>query len=122
MDSGPWFSLQVREPGHQYTVSFGLKSSDVVLWAAYPRREDGAKIVILPKTFRLLPDSDQAELLNRLRVIAPMISIAPAGLFQLPMHLLATDDRLSELKALLESAQAMAERHRPRAAEHTLKL
>lgn len=74
MDPSRW--LERRQPGDQNTVSFGLEGTGTVLWAAYPRSEDGAKVVVLSKSFRRLPARDQAALMSGLSEVAPELKLA----------------------------------------------
>jgi hypothetical protein len=100
--------LEVREPDDQNRVSFCLIDSKIVLWAAYPRYDDGAGIVVLPRVFRRLDLSEQESLLDRLLDIAPKCSIKQGGLLQTPMHFLASDRALDGFLKLLEAAAGTA--------------
>ncbi len=113
----PERGLKVREPGDQRTVSFSLDESDVVLWAAYPRGGDGAKVVVLPRIFRRLPEDEQIELLHRLTEIAPKVITAGTGLLQLPLHLLATTQALHGFLALLGVALGFVRKYREATAQ-----
>ena len=104
----PTRRLVLREPGDQHTVSFGLPNSEAVLWSAYPRNEDGAKVVVLPKRFRRLPRSRQEELLQALHEVAPSVRITGTALLQFPMHLLCSDAALSAFHRLLAIASTCA--------------
>lgn len=108
----PVRALKIRTPGAQHTVSFGLIESDVVLWAAYPRNDDGAKVVVLPRLFRRLPENARVELLNRVSEITPKVRIEGTGLLQLPMHLLTGDRALSGFLDLLALTLDFARKHR----------
>lgn len=107
-------NLIPRRPKDQHTVSCGLRAYDTVLWAAYPRRRDGAKVVVLPKLFRRLPADQQMDLLARLHAIAPRVSIAANGLLQLPMHVLATERTMQLFMDLLDTALGYAVKYRAR--------
>jgi hypothetical protein len=100
--------LEVREPEDQNRVSFRLIDNNIVLWAAYPRYDDGAGIVVLPRVFRRLGLTDQHHLLDRLLDIAPKCTIKKRGLLQTPMHFLATDRALNGFLELLEVAAGNA--------------
>jgi hypothetical protein len=95
-------------PEDQQTVGFRLAARDVVLWRAYPRNEDGAKIVVLPKLFRHLPLGAQQSLLADLSGILPNVKIAGTGLLQVPMHALTRDETLGGFCRLLENARQLA--------------
>ncbi len=106
--------LDPREPGDQCTVSFGLRESDVVVWSAYPRNEDGAKVVVLPRTFRRLTDKEQAELVKHTAIVAPGVKLSGSSLLQVGMHLLATDRSLGQFLRLLDRAALLGSRHAAR--------
>lgn len=110
--SEPRRQLQVREPGLQSTVSFGLAESDLVLWAAYPRNNGGAKIEVLPRTFRRLPANDQQDLLKQMRDAAPTNAIVGTGLLSTPLPDVRGDRGMKSLLDLLASAWELAAEYR----------
>lgn len=81
-----------------------------MLWSAYPHIEDGPKVVVLPKSFRRLGQSDHDELLSHLKEVAPGVHITGTALLQIPMHLLATDRALNFFLDLLTAARTLADR------------
>lgn len=101
----PQRKLDPRAPGNQHTVSFQVRQSQDVLWAAYPRDEDGAKVVILPQRFRRLSEATQISLIRQHTAVAPSIRVVGTGTLQCPMHLLASDRALSAYLDLLAQAQ-----------------
>ena len=101
----PHRELEVRPPGEQHTVSFGVRQTGDVLWAAYPRGDDGAKVVVLPRRFRRLPQKAQTSLIGQHSVVAPSIRVEGTNTLQCPMHLLAPDRALSAYLDLLAEAQ-----------------
>lgn len=96
--------LEAREPGDQHTVSFSTLETGTVLWAAYPRREDGAKVVVLPRSFRTLSTAGKRGLLTQLAEASPTVKITGTGLLQVPLHLLASDRALKGFLELLSTA------------------
>jgi hypothetical protein len=82
-------ALSQAEPKKQNTVSYCLPGSGYVVWAAYPRKQDGAKVVVLPQVFRRLDSMVQRDFLGHLLRTAPNAKIAAGGMLQLPMHLLS---------------------------------
>jgi hypothetical protein len=96
--------LDFRAPGKQHTVSFGVDKTGDVLWAAYPRRDDGAKVVILPRRFRLLPAGVQSDLISRQSAVAPSVRVGGTETLECPMHLLASDRVLAGYRDLLSEA------------------
>lgn len=96
--------LVARAPGKQQTVSFGDPRSEAVLWSAYPRHGDGAKVVVLPKTFRRLTTGDQDKLVRQLGDVSPNVRVVGTGLLQLPMHVLAPSRALKSFYELLDVA------------------
>jgi hypothetical protein len=97
--------------GDQNTVSFCLRDGCAVVWAAYPRNIDGAKIVILPGLSRHLRRKDRTLLLDGVRAIASNETIQRNGLLQIPMHVLSDGRRLRQFEDLLALAIRIAERH-----------
>lgn len=97
-------SLSVRDPLHQNTVSFAVTASDFVLWSAYPRNDDGAKVVVLPQLFHQITSRDRQILLEKLEVSVPTVKIEGRGMLQVPMHLIATDRAIIGFRALLDAA------------------
>ncbi len=108
--------LEVRPPGDQNTVSFALRKVGHVLWAAYPRSEDGAKFVILPQVFPRLKDPERNALVSALQGVSPNIQITPTALLQVPLYIVATDGAMAGFLALLEKALTIARAHGPAAA------
>lgn len=104
--------LVPRAPGDQHTVSFGFRESEDVLWAAYPRHEDGGKIVVLPQLFRRLAEAARVDLLERLHAFAPSVVISGTGLLRFPLHLLTRDESLAGACALLDAAARHARDYR----------
>ncbi len=109
-------SLEVQPPGEQFTVSFGLKNTGHVLWAAYPRAEDGAKFVVLPRLFPLLADAKRTTILNAVSNVSPNMQIRPDALLQVPFYTLGTDSPMAGFLELLGKALVIARTHKPAAA------
>jgi hypothetical protein len=97
--------LQVRTPGTQHTVSYAVRKTGDVLWAAYPRGGDGAKLVILPRRFRHLSETAQAELIQRHSAAVPEVHIEGTGTLECPMHLLTSDRALAAYMDVLDEAR-----------------
>lgn len=97
--------LRLREPGDQAIVSFAPADTDVVLWSAFPRYEDGAKVEVMSRLFRRGLSDDEREVLMRdLAVVAPKVRIVGTGNLMLPMHLLATERAMLAFLTLLDHA------------------
>lgn len=105
--------LEARRPGKQRTVSFGLRQTQVVLWAAYPRRSDGAKVVVLPRLFPRLAIDSRGQLLRLLAAAIPSLEIDGTGLLQVPMQRLTRAEASAGFLRLLEAAIVCAKGHHP---------
>jgi hypothetical protein len=112
----PGQRLRIRPPGKQQTVSFVVEDSGDVLWAAYPSRAEGAKVVVLPQRFRRLADENRARLLNVLEQTVPRLRVNPGGYLQVPLHRLASDHALATFLKLLGTARLLSLQCRTRAA------
>jgi hypothetical protein len=80
--------LTVRSPEAQHTVSFSVTKSGNVLWAAYPRDLDGAKVIVLPQGFKGLLPADRDRIMQAFEAAAPAVKIEGTGYLELPMRLL----------------------------------
>ena len=101
-------SLSVRDPLHEHKVSFASTASGYVLWSAYPRNDDGAKVVVLPKLFRGITSTNRQILLKKLKVAVPTVKIEGSGTLQVPMHLLTAHRATIGFRALLDAASDIA--------------
>ena len=106
-------SLVVRPAGDQNTVSYALQGDGTVLWAAYPRKGDGAKVVVLPRRFRRLPQPSQDRLLTQLNAVDPRIQIPARGTLQVPMASLNTAEAIRAFEELLSMAEDTAKGSQP---------
>jgi hypothetical protein len=105
--------LEIRPPGDQNTVSFALKGVGHVLWAAYPRTEDGAKFVVLPQIYPRLAERQRGVLLSALQGVSPNIRIGPRQFLQVPMYTVATDTAMVGFLKLLGVALTFVRTHSP---------
>ena len=97
--------LDARTPGAQRTVAFGPGGKRSVLWAAYPRLGDGAKISVLPGRFRQLSTSDRNTLIAQSDLIAPEARAGRSGKLELPLFNFSSDPALKGLGVLLDLAR-----------------
>lgn len=90
-------NLSALAPGKQCTVRFGSPNGVPVLWAAYPRRIDGAKLSVLPGRFDSLGARQQKDLRKAALLAAPGALLAAGGRLEVPFH---TIDLASSARAL----------------------
>jgi 5-methylcytosine-specific restriction endonuclease McrA len=109
----PVRQLVPRAPGDQNTVSYGCAATSLVLWAAYPRQSDGAKVAVLPGLYSRLPQRHREALAGAMGEVHGEIAVSPSSALQLPMHLLATDAPLDAFTRLLDTALTLARSHQP---------
>jgi RNA polymerase alpha subunit len=106
-----WPELSRAAPGDQATVSYTLGESGPVLWAAYPRVGDGAKVVVLSGLTNVIAPEARAALVALLEAVAPGVEISATGKLQLPLAALGSERATELFKLLLTAALSVARAH-----------
>lgn len=98
-----------HEPRDQNTIGFAIAGNGHVLWRVYPRMEDGAKISVLTHWLRKQPQADRERLAPFVTAVSSRLDPWEDKELDVPVHLLATGERMAALLALLDQALDLAE-------------
>ena len=90
--------------GDQFTVGFTFGDGGHVFWRAYPRKDDGAKIVVLPRLAEAMAPEARAALVAVLESVDPTIRISPDGILQISLRSFTTPSSLAAFEVFLTAS------------------
>jgi hypothetical protein len=96
------------EAGDQATVAFTFGSDGQVFWRAYPRRQDGAKVVVLSGLADAMAPEARAALIEVLGFVDGMPRVPPGGALQISMMDLGHPESLERFLLFLKAAGSAA--------------